>query len=952
MDWRVSLVILAVIGSFGQVMGNCPGDPPALGMKSGEIKNSSLTSSSALPGHEAIFGRLDSENNRWAWCPANPIDIDSYEWIQVDFEEMVTISLVQIGGEFNDGEGTKFVTKLRIEYQRGEDDGWQQWSLGNIQEFDGITNARDSKYLQTNSKLLATRVRIIPISDVRREACLRLEFFGCRRNGVASYSAPQGDTRSDLYNFIDTDYDRKSGPNGWPDGRLTGGLGLLTNMRNGGDPFNATASDWLGWSNDVHSNVELIFEMDHLRNISYVKFYTYNNFERDVRAFTKATIYVSTGDSAMPSEPFMVFDYPRENIIYRRFNTIRFGHVLARFMKIVLEFDAKWIMISEVEFGSEIVSGQYLTTAATTRPAPVTSATTRKATTTPAASAQDVTLPFIPRVVESTTSGAEVIVNANPTTSPENANLLVVDVSLIGIIVGSCLGAILVVIFIIIGCCIYQRRKMSSTPSDASAESSTTTSIPPVHKTQHGENSEYDLPWGSRPLPHPPPNGATMQSSGYASDSNGWPPYASIPVDQYSQQLTPISPACLHHYMTSGGILTLPGIHHNRHQCDRSNNTMPNALNGTLMPMNIKNSDGNQYDLVQQEMSPYDSSNYRATPTVPLPNIQSSTGSSVYGVPSNSLLDHEIPRIPYESLRLLEKIGSGQYGEVHLCQMTVQQEDGEQTKLVAMKKLQSTAGELTKSDFMREIKIMSKLRHPNIIQVLGICSDSANSSCVVTEYMSKGDLNQVLQNHVPEGTALLNKPPLSQSTLLYITTQIALGMSYLEQLNVTHRDLAARNCLVGDNYQVKISDFGMSRNLYSKQYYKVEGRVVLPIRWMAWESVLLGKFTTMSDVWSFGVTLWEIFSFAREQPFMRLSDDDVISNCMNYYNNKMADVIVLPQPSQCSKKIYELMLACWNHDDFNRPTFENITTFLRGSPLGQPMLLRDQKMSMTRLTTC
>jgi len=196
-----------------------------------------------------------------------------------------------------------------------------------------------------------------------------------------------------------------------------------------------------------------------------------------------------------------------------------------------------------------------------------------------------------------------------------------------------------------------------------------------------------------------------------------------------------------------------------------------------------------------------------------------------------------------------------------------------------------------------------------------------------------------ISSYSPEGTALLNKQTLCHSTLLHIANQIAQGMrlvefnqsdstthgasfslsnqisghiclntclsvcSYLEQLNVTHRDLAARNCLVGENYQVKISDFGMSRSLYSQQYYKVEGRVVLPIRWMSWESVLLGKFTTKSDVWSFGVTLWEIFSFAREQPFSMLTDDDVIANCMNYYNNNISEVISLNHPSQCSKEV-------------------------------------------------
>ena len=91
---------------------------------------------------------------------------------------------------------------------------------------------------------------------------------------------------------------------------------------------------------------------------------------------------------------------------------------------------------------------------------------------------------------------------------------------------------------------------------------------------------------------------------------------------------------------------------------------------------------------------------------------------------------------------------------------------------------------------------------------------------------------------------------------------------------------------------------------------QVEGRVVLPIRWMSWESVLLGRFTTRSDVWSYGVTLWEIYSYAREQPFSQMTDDDVIRNCMSYYSGNISEIITLSQPHQCHKEVCVCIYMC------------------------------------------
>ena len=236
---------------------------------------------------------------------------------------------------------------------------------------------------------------------------------------------------------------------------------------------------------------------------------------------------------------------------------------------------------------------------------------------------------------------------------------------------------------------------------------------------------------------------------------------------------------------------------------------------------------------------------------------QAVSGSSLYADPT--IMTHsgpfKVPEFPRVALRFLEKIGEGQFGEVHICEVDNLPELVEESKRfssvlygiakVAVKLMKVGQDTSINEEFTKEMRVMSRLKHENVVQLIGVCLDEPK--CMVVEYMENGDLMQFLQAHKrytgPPNPriSLIPNDVLVNDTLFYIIMQIAAGMQYLTSQGFVHRDLATRNCLVGSSFTVKIADFGMSRNLYTKQYYRIEGKAVLPIRWMAPESLCYGK---------------------------------------------------------------------------------------------------------------
>ncbi|XP_019624137.1 PREDICTED: NT-3 growth factor receptor-like [Branchiostoma belcheri] len=276
-----------------------------------------------------------------------------------------------------------------------------------------------------------------------------------------------------------------------------------------------------------------------------------------------------------------------------------------------------------------------------------------------------------------------------------------------------------------------------------------------------------------------------------------------------------------------------------------------------------------------------------------------------------------IRHIQRDTIHFVGELGEGAFGRVYLgkCEKLNADED---SSLVAVKTLKDMGVEDARKDFDREAELLTNMQHENIVKFYGVCTEG-EPWLMIFEYMENGDLNNYLRSHGPDAAFLIKNPAthkeLSVVDLLQISVQVAAGVEYMASQHFVHRDLATRNCLVGENLVVKIGDFGMSRDIYSTDYYRVGGHTMLPVRWMPPESVLYRKFTIESDIWSFGVVLWEIFTFGK-QPWYELANHEVIE-CITSGR-------LLACPRGCPRNVRALMLGCWKKTPVQRTNIQDI----------------------------
>ncbi|NXR56544.1 DDR2 protein, partial [Hippolais icterina] len=683
--------------------------------------------------------------------------------------------------------------------------------------------------------------------------------------------------------------------------------------------------DYVGWHNESMAGgyVEITFEFDRIRNFTAMKVHCNNMFAKGVKIFKEVQCYFRADASEWePSavSSVLVLDDVNPSA---RFVTVPLLHRMASAIKCQYYFADTWMMFSEITFQSVRLWGIHTPTLMFSSPWPDAAMYNNSV---PPAEA-----PVVPTTYDPT---------------------LKVDDSNTRILIG-CLVAIIFILVAIIVIILWRQfwQKMLEKASRRMLDDEMTVSLSlPSESSMFNHNhssssSEQDSPQGKRTQVRA--RTPCVLTAVYHTLSLLQPP---LP----SPSFWPLSK----HFVTEGRGHTSPCASHMKVTQSLEQRVQGRAPMAGLAP------------LVPEGVPHYAEAD--------IVNLQGVTGGNTYSVPALTMdllsgKDVAVEEFPRKLLTFKEKLGEGQFGEVHLCEVEGMEKftgkdfaleglDGssDHPVLVAVKMLRADANKNARNDFLKEIKIMSRLKDPNIIRLLAVCITD-DPLCMITEYMENGDLNQFLScqqagspaaGHAPTvrpRCLLLDTLPgamhllaavlpsfcsfipcAPDSDLRFMATQIASGMKYLSSLNFVHRDLATRNCLVGKHYTIKIADFGMSRNLYSGDYYRIQGRAVLPIRWMSWESILLGKFTTASDVWAFGVTLWETFTLCREQPYSQMSDEQVIENTGEFFRDQGRQTY-LPQPVLCPDSVYKLMLSCWRRDTKDRPSFQDIHCLLQDS---------------------
>ncbi|XP_028844372.1 tyrosine-protein kinase Mer isoform X2 [Denticeps clupeoides] len=262
-------------------------------------------------------------------------------------------------------------------------------------------------------------------------------------------------------------------------------------------------------------------------------------------------------------------------------------------------------------------------------------------------------------------------------------------------------------------------------------------------------------------------------------------------------------------------------------------------------------------------------------------------------------------------------LGEGEFGSV--MEGCLRKPDGS-TEKVAVKTMKlDNFSQREIEEFLNEAACMKDFHHPNVIMLLGVCLEASSGHfpkpMVILPFMKYGDLHSfLLRSRLGD-----NPQYLPTQTLLKFMTDIALGMEYLSSKNFLHRDLAARNCMLRDDMTVCVADFGLSKKIYSGDYYR-QGRIAkMPVKWIAVESLADRVFTVKSDVWAFGVTMWEIATRGMT-PYPGVQNHEIYDYLLEGHR--------LKQPNDCLDELYEIMYSCWRADPLDRPDFTQVREML------------------------
>ncbi|XP_070493970.1 ephrin type-B receptor 1-B isoform X2 [Chironomus tepperi] len=400
--------------------------------------------------------------------------------------------------------------------------------------------------------------------------------------------------------------------------------------------------------------------------------------------------------------------------------------------------------------------------------------------------------------------------------------------------------------------------------------------------------------------------------------SNGWGTYSNIVYAQTLQSITPVfNESSMQNRLVAGATVLIVFI-------------VVLAIVATVLVLRTKNQDDLDKKTSNHLPLPLDYANnegfivtYMTTPL--FGGNRSYVDPHTYEDPNQAI--REFAReIDAGYITIEAIIGGGEFGDVCRGRLKIPPNFVQEID-VAIKTLKPGSSEKARCDFLTEASIMGQFDHPNVIYLQGVVTRS-NPVMIITEYMENGSLDTFLR---------ANDGKFQTLQLVGMLRGIAAGMSYLSDMNYVHRDLAARNVLVNASLVCKIADFGLSREIENaSDAYTTRGGKI-PVRWTAPEAIQFRKFTSASDVWSYGVVLWEVMSYG-ERPYWNWSNQDVIKSIEKGYR--------LPAPMDCPELLYQLMLDCWQKQRTHRPTFASITQTLDNFAR-QPQLLLTIRNSPT-----
>ncbi|XP_066586703.1 discoidin domain-containing receptor 2-like [Prorops nasuta] len=893
-----------------------------LGMEEGKIPDDAITASSSyeMKSVGPQNARIRQEKNGGAWCPKAQISSNVREYLEIDLTKNHLITWTETQGRFGNGQGQEYAETFFLEYWR--DSKWHHYK--NLRG-DKVLRGNSNTYLAERQKLelpfVASRVRFVPYSQHLRTVCMRVEIYGCVwEQYVAKYTAPKGEHHGpNGCNVEDSSYDGSQ-----TNGIMSDGLGQLTDGILGDESefmASSNASNWVGWK-DLEI-IEIFFEFQDVREFQNFSIHLANYPERMVEIFSVVYIWFSLdGKQYQPTaEKLEVTDEIKSSTVNLSLPLpARHG----RFVKLEIKPTSKWLLVSEITFDTAGVPGtKNLSVDKSTDQSMGVYQNESRASD----GEQDTTNPSYNETIY------ELNANLTPDAFPVNNSQ-----TYIGLVSG-----ILTVLALLLTCTIFlmkQRgrnkvallQKHTALLCGSSAPGITINMKDIKLATPIVVNglSQSRLSIKSKTLSNEDQGGRTAgdqelnSSRDYERGSAYERTYKLFSEENLAYEAHTHKSEHFSSCKTEYSDLTSE----RSFKEDKSTDRM------TATPFPMKKKSHSQSSKVNHKV--YEGY-YAATDILTIKRREQPSTSSLFTSLhirdcmhlANNHNSYNIQHISRHRLRILDKLGEGSFGLVHLCEAKgIQNPDlgtVRNRQVVIVRSLWRGVIDSLKEDFIKDMYAIAAIRDINIARIIALVEEEPFGA--VFEYGELGDLPSFLENHKKS-----NDIPLSYGCLLNFFTQIASGMKYLENLNIPHCDLAARNCIVNQNLLIKVSDHAMYCSKYEHEYYVDGCYTKIPLRWMAWEAVLLAKQSSQSDVWSYAVTIWEVLTGCKDLPYSDFTSEQVLENYSRFYHGSSSEKNqprILSQPACCSADLYHMMTKCWSKHAEDRPTFEEIYLYLK-----------------------